>query len=341
MLAPLKLFATKLAIFSTVLLYLALDLWAFQGPVWKLVHEKAIHDDSADPVLARLYGETIHQSDWLAHEKEMAFAHGVDKMPSSARTSVLMSLLRSSLLPLRLNYNDNNVPRFPQEAQAELKRLASRAQSPEDWKAFLRTHELSEEELLSLIESRYREAFLLDRSIASAKQLSKEELLPYYDLVKEQFRIPASREVKHIFLRSLGKDAAELEQQAKALLSELQAGADFTSMAREHSEDAATAAKGGSLGIIYEGLRMPLPELSLFGSEAIASDKPVLLQSQWGWHILLASPLRASHIPELSVVEPSLRSALISARRAWAVDAYFESSFRALFKEEFLHIYER
>ncbi len=341
MLAPLKLFATKLAIFSTVLLYLALDLWAFQGPVWKLVHEKKRPHDSANPTLATLYGERLRQSDWDAHEKELAFAQGIDQMPESAYATVLMSLIRSSLLPMRLNYNDNNVPRFEKEAEAELKRLASRAKSPEEWASFLSAHDLSEKELQDIIETRLRECFLIKRSIAHSEDVSDEDVARYYELVKEELRIPASRQVSHIFLSSQGQDKAQLQQRAELLLTKVKAGEDFASIANEYCHDQSSSAKGGDLGVIYEGARMPLPELALFGDDAIAPDTPVLAESRWGWHILLAAPVQPSRIPELDEVKDSLRSALLSARRAWAVDAYFETSFKSLFKEDFLHIYER
>ncbi len=341
MLAPLKLFATKLAIFSTVLFYLAMDLWVFQGPVWKLVHEKDSRSDAANPVLAKLYGDPIRQSDWAAHEKELSFAQGIDKMPDAAHATVLMSLLRSSLLPLRLNYNDNNVPRFEKEAEAELKRLASRAKSPKDWASFLVAHDLTEEELQVIIETRLRECYLIKRSIASTEEISDEDIARYYELVKEDLRIPSSRQVSHIFLRSLGQDEAQLQQQAEKVFTDLKAGASFASLAKAFSQDLSSSAKGGDLGVIYEGVRMPLPELALFGDSAVAANTPVLVKSRWGWHILLASPVESSRIPELSDVKESLRSALLSARRAWAVDAYFESSFKSLFKEDFLHIYER
>ncbi len=341
MLAPLKLFATKLAIFSTVLLYLALDLWAFHGPVWKLVHEKVLPHDAGNPTIATLYGERIRQSDWDAHEKELAFAQGIDQMPESAHATVLMSLLRSSLLPLRLNYNDNNVPRFEKEAEAELKRLASRAKSPEEWASFLRAHDLTEKELQDIIETRLRECFLIKRSITHSEELSEEDVARYYELVKEELRIPASRQVSHIFLRSLGRDEAQLQQHAELVLANLNAGGSFASVADEYSHDLASSAKGGDLGIIYEGARMPLPELALFGDDAIEPDTPTLVKSRWGWHILLAAPIEPSRIPELDEVKDSLRSAILSARRAWAVDAYFETSFKSLFKENFLHIYER
>ncbi len=341
MLAPLKLFATKLAIFSVVLLYLALDLWLFQGPVWKIIHEKPKIEDQQDKPLARLYGEPIRQSDWTRQATIMAFERGLERMPDQAHDSVLMELLRRALLRIRVHYNDNNVPRFEKEAHVELARMSSRAASSEAWKKHLAEHGESEQSLLQQLEDTLRQQHLLERAIKQVSQVSDNELALYYDALKEELRIPASRRVRHLFLRHLNRDASELKTQIESLYQRVLAGESLADLARQHSEDRGTAAQGGDLGIIYESTQLPLPELALFGSDALEAASPTLLKSRWGWHIVQAGDITPSRIPALAEVEPSLRSALESVRRAWAVEQYFQTSFQSLFNDEHIHIYER
>ncbi len=341
MLAPLKLFATKLAIFTVVLLYLALDLWLFQGPVWKIIHEKPRIEDQQDKPLARLYGEALRQSDWTRQASIMAFERGLERMPEQAHDSVLMELLRRALLRIRVHYNDNNVPRFEKEARVELARMSSRAASPEAWAQHLADHGETEQSLLQQIEGTLRQQHLLERGIKQVTQVSDEELAQYYDALKQELLIPASRRVRHLFLRHLNRDASELKTQIESLYQRVLTGESLAELARQHSEDRNTAAQGGDLGIIYESNQLPLPELQLFGADALEAGKPTLIKSRWGWHIVLADDITPARIPTLAEVEPSLRSALESARRAWAVDQYFQTSFQSLFNDEHIHIYER
>ncbi len=338
MLAPLKLFATKLAIFSIVLLYLALDLWAFQGPVWKLIHSDAQLKNDQDPRIATLYGKPLRQSDWEAQAAAMAYERGLESMPESARASVLMELLRRELLAIRVHYNENNVTRFHDEARAEMARMASRAPSPEAWKELLASRGMTEESYLADIEATLRQEYLLSRSIQEATRVTDEEVAQYYEALKEQLRIPASRRARHLFLRALNQDPAALQQRAEALYQRVLTGESLADLARQYSDDSATAAQGGDLGVLYDSVELPLPELDLFGEQAIAAATPVLKKSRWGWHIVQAAAPTPSRLPRLEEAAPSLRTALESARRSWASDHYFQSSFRELFHDKHLKI---
>jgi hypothetical protein len=80
------------------------------------------------------------------------------------------------------------------------------------------------------------------------------------------------------------------------------------------------------LGIIEDTTGRPLPELPLFGENAIPANTPVAVHSKWGWHILLAGEITPVGIRSFEECRESIRTAIISTRREQAVNAWFKGA---------------
>ena len=80
-----------------------------------------------------------------------------------------------------------------------------------------------------------------------------------------------------------GTDAAA-RQRAEALLRELRAGADFARVARERSDDRASALRGGQVAIFERGRRDALLRAATFGAKVGEIVGP--LETPLGFHIL-------------------------------------------------------
>ncbi len=336
MLPPLKLFALKLAVFSSVLAYLAIDLMLWQGPVWKLVHRYQTQAAPVETPEAVVFGEVIDAKRLDAYCQELAFLSGLDSPDAKRRISALIDLVRAELIRVRAQYNDKNLPDTRASAEAEYKRLATRCSSPEAFAYQMSQAGLDESSLTALIETRLKELAHLQRALAPHCQVSDEDLRSTYADLQDELVLPASRDVKHIFLMS-----EHAETEAQEILASLQAGADFSSLAAEKSEDESSAAKGGALGLIRDDARRPLPELPLFGDDAIASQLPTLIKSSWGWHILVAGDIIPARLASFEECADSLRSALQSAKCEFALDAYFDASIQEAFKTKQIKIYAR
>jgi len=90
-------------------------------------------------------------------------------------------------------------------------------------------------------------------------------------------------EVAHILVRvPKGGDQQEAKDKINSIYAQLQAGAEFTTLAKEVSEDTKTAAKGGYIGFI--GVRHPFED-SAFSIEK-DGDYATPMQSSIGWHII-------------------------------------------------------
>jgi len=95
----------------------------------------------------------------------------------------------------------------------------------------------------------------------------------------------------------------ETEEEAAALRAQLDDGADFADLAREHSMDGA-AAGGGSLGWFGLGAMIPEFEQAVQSLEVGAYLGP--LETQFGWHLVLLNDTRMSSAPALEEVREAL-----------------------------------
>lgn len=330
----------KLTLFSTVLAYLAVDMWWWHGPLWQAIHSQEKSPQEVQDVVAEVLGEYITARQWARYEAEQNFLAGRESADALRRTSMLMDMVRAATLRIRTRYNDKNLPDCRRVAEEEVARLASRARTPEDFEAWVCSQGYKDsKELTDKVEVRLRSLFQLERAIAPLCEVTDAEVEKHYELLKEQLVLPTHRTAKHIFLETQGKDPLLVKQKAEAVLARLLAGEEFCKLAQECSEDAHTAPRGGELGMIWDDARRPLPELPFFGPSAIPAGIPHLVQSRWGWHIVQAGEISPARQQTLAECRDSIRAALISAQREIAIDTYFSTGVREGIRRQNIKIY--
>lgn len=334
---PFRIFSLKLAFFSAVLAYLAVDLLVWRGPVWGMLHERG--DEVNGDAVARVYGEVLTREELARFEQEQNWQRGRTETPRNERAAMLMEMVRRTLLRIRTRYNDKNLPDLAEEARAELSRLESRAVSAQEFDQWLASQGYTRPGFERQLATAMKSAALLERAVEPFCEVSDADADKHYELLRDQLAIPAHRRVKQIFLASLEKEPQAVENRARDLLQQVQSGGDFALLARNNSEDDATAASGGDLGEIYDTPERILSELPLFGSGALAADEPALVKSRWGWHILLPGPITPARVPSAQECRETLKSAIRSAQRELAVRAFFDAAVREAFSKEHLTIY--
>ena len=121
--------------------------------------------------------------------------------------------------------------------------------------------------------------------LAEGLEASKEEIQAAYDDYVAGFAADETRETRHILLSVSGdkKDADQLAL-AENLISQLRNGADFSELAKEYSDDSASAVNGGSLGEVERGVMVSEFEDATFDAEIGAISEPV--KTQFGYHII-------------------------------------------------------
>jgi len=106
----------------------------------------------------------------------------------------------------------------------------------------------------------------------------------------------------------------ETEEEAAAIIAELDGGADFATLAQERSVGP-SGPNGGDLGWFGAGMMVPQFEEAVIALDAGAVSEPV--QTQFGWHVILLKETRQAEAPTLDEV----RDELVEQVQRAAVDA--------------------
>jgi peptidyl-prolyl cis-trans isomerase D len=118
--------------------------------------------------------------------------------------------------------------------------------------------------------------------------------------------------VAHILVRvpTVGGSAAEegTKQKAEAALARVKGGADFAQVARDVSQDEATASRGGELGVVARGELMAPFEQVVFELKRGEVGGPV--RTGYGYHVVKVLDVLPASKKELREVAPTIRAGL-------------------------------
>ena len=155
--------------------------------------------------------------------------------------------------------------------------------------------------------------------LAADETVSEEELQQAYDDYKAQEASKEQRSASHILIE-VNDDRSD--EEAKALADEvyqkIENGGDFAELAKEYSDDIASANNGGSLGLTPKGSFVPEFDDALYSLPKGEVSKPV--QTEFGYHIIRTDDIVAPQIKALADIKDEL-SENIKLAKAEAVYA--------------------
>lgn len=111
----------------------------------------------------------------------------------------------------------------------------------------------------------------------------------------------------------------EDEALAKDLIAQINGGADFATLAGEHSIDPGSGPRGGSLGFFQRGQMVKPFEDAAFALEAGAIT-PEPVQSRFGWHVIQVDEKREQPIPTFEEVGERIRQIMIQEAFTQEID---------------------
>lgn len=150
--------------------------------------------------------------------------------------------------------------------------------------------------LMSRIEDQMLQRAALQREIDSA--VTDKAMQMRYDEMVKGMSDSAEVHARHILVKT--------EDEAKAIIKDLQGGADFEATAKEKSTGP-SGPNGGDLGFFGKGQMVPAFEAAAFDLEAgKITDTPV--QTQFGWHVIKVEDRRKAEAPSYDSVKDKLRS---------------------------------
>jgi peptidyl-prolyl cis-trans isomerase C len=137
----------------------------------------------------------------------------------------------------------------------------------------------------------------------AAEEISEADLQAEYDAVYGSIEPVQEFNASHILV--------ETEEEAAALIVELEAGGDFAELAALHSTGP-SGPNGGQLGWFTAGMMVPTFEAAVFELEVGEVSAPV--ETQFGWHIVTLVDVRDLAAPLLEDVQGELIESLQRTR---------------------------
>lgn len=166
--------------------------------------------------------------------------------------------------------------------------------------------------------------YLQSVSVPGPAYPSEQELQAAYEANQAQFQVPARYRVSQIFLAAPEGDAkavAAATKQAQALVKQLREDkAEFADLAKEHSDDQASAQRGGDNG--YLPLAQLVPPLRAVVAQLEPGQISDPVAQPAGLHILTLTDRQAATVRPLAEVRGPLRDALRAQRHQDAAKAY-------------------
>jgi foldase protein PrsA len=174
----------------------------------------------------------------------------------------------------------------------------------------LKTQGLTEAQVRGEIESQLVSEKIYAK-VTEGVKVTDAEIQKYYDDHKAEYKSAPSREVRHILVAKNKKALAD------RLRTQLQNGAGFTALAKQHSTDPGSKANGGKL-TVRKGETEPPFDKAAFELDKGELSAPV--ETRYGWHIIEAlSEVTPEKQTPLADVKEQIRQQLLQERRQQAI----------------------
>jgi peptidyl-prolyl cis-trans isomerase SurA len=164
---------------------------------------------------------------------------------------------------------------------------------------------------------------VINREVGGRVQVTPAEISAYYEQHKQEFERKDGYRIQLILVSTENKSEEELpalRRKAEEALAKARAGDDFAALAREYSDDDATAQSGGDAGFFERGTMAPEIERAVEPlSRNQVSD---LIQTRFGHMIVKLVERTSAGIPPLADVESRIQERLYLEKMQPALRAY-------------------
>src|SRR5439155_1745082 len=263
------------------------------------------------------YGSTSLRGEIGRASAQVASINGEEIPPAR-----FQRVLRNYLENYRRTDQQNVNPELPERVGLRV------TVSDADAEAFLKTHAAH----FSRPERRKVQYALLAPK-AFAQVVSDQDAETYYKEHGAEFERPKRLKTAHILVRVPPTGGSEAENKSRAKIAEairrVKAGEDFGKLAKEISEDTATAGQGGELGFVGKGEMVPQFEEGVFAlKKGEVSPQPV--RTPFGYHAIKVLDVQDAGVQPFREVAPKIKEKLGAERSERAAQAKADEARPAL-----------
>ena len=330
---PLGKFSLRLALYGTVIAYLAGDLFVFDGPLRRKIDRadptspEAIAKAKAGGVVARVFNHQITRRQLERAIRERLWLEGktvesiTPEILKTLRYAALDELIDHELLRVKAKANAPDLKVTDEEINGHLRRLLGRFESRDAMESAMQSQGIaSEQDLRDRLAARIQQEKYVELKIAPLSQVTEQEARQWFAENQKDFTNPERAEARHIFISTLDHPQEEAKAKLEAALAELTAKKkDFATLAREISEDPATKDQGGSLGWMTQN-RLPADFAAPVFS--LPLEQPSLIRTRLGWHLVEVTARKPTEPRSFDQAKPEVLAALEAVKRRQAATEF-------------------
>lgn len=166
---------------------------------------------------------------------------------------------------------------------------------------------------------------LVEKVTADIPEPTDDEVEAHFNEHRDEYCKSEQVQAQHILVTpksSSADDKLEAISKIREIKARIEAGADFASEAAAHSNCPSGKQAGGSLGWFSRG--MMVKEFDEVAFSLPVGGMSDIIETQFGYHIVLKNDMEPANAPELSEVEDKVRDFLRHARRGEALAAFVD-----------------
>ncbi|MBY0123059.1 peptidylprolyl isomerase [Bacillus sp. S/N-304-OC-R1] len=134
--------------------------------------------------------------------------------------------------------------------------------------------------------------------------ITDDEIKTYFEENKDNYAQPEQVEASHILVKD--------EATANEVIKKLNAGADFSELAKEYSTDESSSASGGELGYFGRGEMVKEFEDAAFSLDIGKISEPI--QSEYGYHIIKVTDKKKAKEANFDAVKDEIKATIIDSK---------------------------
>ncbi len=283
--------------------------------------------DELPAIVARVNSHTV-TSEELERAVRSAEIRAGQPLPTQFRDQIYRSVLDRLVAFHLLAQESETLTISVDDAAVETQLEALRSDFPSD--AAFETQLSTWGTTLEALHAEFRRDLLVERVLESEVlpgiDVDAEAAREFYEAHPAQFTKAGGARARHLLIgvspTANDQERAEARTRTEQLLREARVGGDFAELARTHSQDSASAANGGDLGVVVRGQTVPDFETALFALEP--GELSDVVESPFGFHVIQMVEREASQTLPFAEVSVQIRELLIEQERQAKTAAFIE-----------------
>jgi peptidyl-prolyl cis-trans isomerase C len=278
-------------------------------------------------IIARVNGVAIDRNELERAVKSLEGQAG-GPVPPAKRDEIYRQLV-DQLVGLKLLSQESVAKKVAvpdADVDGQVAKIRGNFPNEQAFTAALAERQMTLEKLKGEIRQQMQAMKVVEAEIAPSVTVTDADVSDFYTKNPEKFQELEAVHASHILIRT--PDAADQAAKKKALaeaqsvLAEIKKGGDFATLAKQHSQDAGSAANGGDLGFVPRGQTVPVFEQAAFALKP--GQMSGIVESPYGYHIIKVVAHRDARTVPLQEVKPQVTEFLKQQKMQEKTAAYVE-----------------